>query len=426
MRRRSRRVGRAGHRCETGFAFCASLAAAASCIFGMCPARGEITTLPSAFATAPVEGNKLDWGVSQEVGYDDNLYRSSVADAPRLPEDVVSRTSVGATASGSLQRQLVTFDVRVDDNQYRYHQGLDNISGLGKLTWAGLVGTRATAELSAELSRFLTSFVNSPFRGKDLISTADYGGSLRYELGPRWSIGAVGTLGRTYHSDEFRRDDDTKNRTGAVGIRYESRSANSIEWSLRHDQTDFSFAPLAAGNVGFDRTYAENAAHIAVKYALTDITQVSAQTGYVRRDYLAAPGRAYSGTVWRASVRWQPEGRMQLTMEGWRDLDAYIDSQSDYYIGQGVDAQLQWSLMHALTGSAVLSRETQTYVADALQRDLVAPRHDVVKVGQAQLTYASGRRLEIMSAYRFERRATTRPGYDYDDNSVSLRVTIKF
>jgi len=110
-------------------------------------------------------------------------------------------------------------------------------------------------------------------------------------------------------------------------------ATDSLAWNYRHSTAGFAgnerliaqpLIGLRRELVGFQisiRTERQNQYRMLKQVTYTAIIQTNRIGNY-------------SGGTWRATVRWQPSAKTEIDIGGWRELQAYIDAQSDYFVSQ--------------------------------------------------------------------------------------------
>ncbi len=386
----------------------------------------------SAWA-AQEERDKLEIFISERVTADDNLYRQpegmidvvDVNGATLRGEDYINRISVGVDGRWPIARQLLRLALQVDDNRFSRNDQLDNFSGAGNVGWDWQAGSILSGTLGAEYSRALASFSSSRVVSKDLVDVGSYFGEARYHLGSRWSLGANVRYGETSHGIDIRKIDDFQSKSGGFGLRYETPAGASLAADYRYTDARFPQESLLNG-VPFDRSYNENTTSLRVKYPFTVKLLLDATAGYLRRDYATEQNGNFSGDVWRASLQWQPTVKTQIAFNAWRQLQAYIDAESDYFISRGGSIAPTWSPREKLSFVMELSMEDQTYLTSTVDPSFTEGRRDKVKAGQIRAIYTPRRPWRIDLSYRHEDRESNRALLAYRDNLASLAVRFTF
>lgn len=366
---------------------------------------------------------------AEAISYDDNIYRLSPEvtnlraltgigpDASR--QDRIDTVSAGVDGLWNPGRQTVALDLRVDDNRFAANSNLDNISNNDKLIWNWNVGSVLSGQLGAAYTSGLISFVNSTDYARDIYAETDYFGAGRYQLGPRWAIFGGVLDSATTLSDPALQLNDSHAKSIHVGSEYASGDKDSLGVEYRY--TDARY-PLGTA---LNSDYREDTARFVVRHAFSDKTNIDANVGVLKRDYADPAIGNFSGDVWRLSAKWQPTEKMQVQAEGWRNLQAYVTAQSDYYVAKGERISPQWAASEKITVALALGFEDQKYIGVAESELSQASRHDTVTTSQATVKYTPLSFLIFDFGYAYEKRTSNQSLFHYNDNVLSARVTVK-
>jgi uncharacterized protein (PEP-CTERM system associated) len=135
----------------------------------------------------------------------------------------------------------------------------------------------------------------------------------------------------------------------------------------------------------------------------------------------------FSGAVWNLALQFQPTGNTMIVVAEQRQLRAYLDSESDYFVSDGVTVTPSWTATDRLKFALKYSYERQNFLGsnpDSIVQVDVPRRVDKVNGAQADVTYALLRRVELNLLYRHEKRDTNRSSFAYDDNIVAFSVRV--
>jgi exopolysaccharide biosynthesis operon protein EpsL len=378
-------------------------------------------------------GRFLDVFAEDQESYDNNLYRlNNATDVTALigpnasREDHINTVSAGLDGQWTPGRQVVTLDLRADDNLYAQNNDLNNVSTSDKVIWNWSVGSLLSGQAGADFTRSLAGFVNSTVYSRNIVDQAEYFGGARYQIGPRWAIfgGIIQT--NTSLSALASKGDDSDRKSVEGGAEYATSALNSFGFEYRYTDASYPNTTVANGAASFPN-YREDRERLFIKYGFSDKTQLNASAGYLTRDYPNHSVGAFSGDIWRASVQWQPRDRTQIVFGGWRELHAYLTADSDYYVSNGFSASPVWLVSEKINISIQLSSEKQNYVASSTA---VGPtRQDKLVAEQAVLAYAPAKFLTVNLSVRHEQRssnAANEPNFSYDDTLASVGITAKF
>jgi exopolysaccharide biosynthesis operon protein EpsL len=381
----------------------------------------ERTDTPSGF----------DYFVGAGILYDDNLFRQPAgfnlsSGASNLHrQDLIERVSAGIQGSWTLGLQSFELKAHGDDNRFERNDKLNNISGSAAMTWDWRVGHRWTGQLGADYARALANFANNLVLDKDLLTQRGSFAGATYELGPHWLIHGDVRWSSATHSAAVRRVDDDNIRTQKFGVELKLSSTDSVGWNYRHANANFAGGLLLSA-ANFDRNYDESSSVVWVKYALSGKTDLNCEGGYVRRNYPNAAIGNFTGATGRGTLNWHPGAKTAVAITGWRDLNAYIDAQSNYFVTRGASITPSWAPTEKITTSVAVSWERQNYIGSNPTVAAGPARLDTVKSVQASATYMPSRALELDISYRREQRDSNQASLTYVDNLAVLGVRLAF
>jgi hypothetical protein len=384
-------------------------------------------------------GNLWDLYAGDQENYDTNLYRlpANVPDFAALGipsgsrEDHYNTSTAGFDGSYSLGRQIFVVDARADYNRYAQSTDLNYVSSYDKVIWDWQILSTLSGQIGADYSRSLAGFVNTTVYTRDIVDSYDYFAGGRWAVGPHWTIfgGVVET--DTKLSAERSRADDTSKQSAAVGAELSTSAVNTIGAEYRFAKATYPDAPNSQSN------YNEDRARGYIKYLFSEKTEIDASAGYLWRSY---PSRAignFAGDVWRISGQWQATEKLQLILQGWRELQAYLTNENNYYVSNGVSFAPAWRPTESISASLLVSTEKQDYVGGpglevgGTGLDVVGvSRRDRVNAAQAGVTYTPNytlwRDLTVSASVRKEQRSSNIYLDTYNDTLTSVGFIFKF
>lgn len=392
--------------------------------------------LPRAPAMAAEEQppRKLDFFVGGGLMYDDNLFRQpagadlSAVAANLHRDDLIERLSAGVDGTWTLARQTFQLKAHGDDNRFEHNDQLNNVSGKALASWDWRFGSRWSGQLGAAYARSLADFANNLVLVKDVLTQKSSFANGSWLLGNRWTISGEVKWSSITHGAELRQVDDDNIRTQKFGLGFSLSPSASIGWNYRHSNANFAGDQQAVVPGQFNRNYDESASVFWLKYALGSQTDFSLEGGYLRRNYPNAAIGNYSGGTGRATLAWRPGAKTELDITGWRDLTAYIDAESNYFVSTGARIAPTWVPTERITTSLAASWESQKYIGSEPTDSLIADpfRRDTVKSLQANATYKPRDPLELDLTLRREQRGSNRSSLTYTDNLAILGVRLTF
>jgi exopolysaccharide biosynthesis operon protein EpsL len=373
----------------------------------------------------------VDYFVGAGVLYDDNLFRqpSSAQLTPGIlglhRDDLVERLSAGVQGSWTLARQRFELNAHADDNRFEHNDQLNNVSANAKATWDWQFGSRWSGRLGADYSRLMADFANNLILEKDLLTQRGSFAGASYLLGTRWVLNADVRWASTTHSAEIRRVENDDIRTQKFGLEFRLSPTDSLGWNYQHSNANYSADPLSNTDL-YSRNFDESASVFWLKYALGGKTDLNVQGGYLRRNYQNAAIGSYSGGTGRATLKWHPGAKTEIALTGWRDLTAYADAESNYFVTTGARIAPMWTPTDRITTSIAAAWERQNYIgSDATVFD-DPMRHDTVRSAQLNAIYVPRSALELDLTYRREQRSSNRSSLTYVDNLAMLGIRVTF
>jgi hypothetical protein len=397
-------------------------------------AAGTALCQLSGVALAAEQDKKEEhlWLADQFV-YDDNLFRSAESDDlgvdPSDPsrtvarEDYSNRLMLGVGNDFNWGQQALRlkgriYDVRFQDNDY-----LDYTGGDASAAFDFRALTVFSGRLSGGYNRTLADFANTLGTARDLIETFNYNALLRYEIGPRWSISASGGRMETEHDLDSRQQENLEADLGRVSLDYVTPSYHSFGVEYRYIDAKFPNALVAPGSFS-SSDYEENAALARFTYTATIRTQFRLSGGYVERERPGTDEGNYSGDVWRAEIDWKPRVKFSTLFAAWRELRAYTDVESDYFVSDGFSLGPTWAPTEKLQFALTVSYEDQEYLAsrtlDGIPLD--GQRNDDVLNGLFTFTYKPRDQLAIELSYRGSDRDSNRVNRRYDAQTAGIQL----
>lgn len=369
--------------------------------------------------------------VSDQYSYDDNLFRQSEAssqsdlDAGRIAsrDDYVNRLTAGIGEDLEIGRQVFSIQGRAQDVRFSENDHLDHVAGQGTVAWDWLVTSALTGEMRARYNRSLADFASFRDPRKDLLETITYEGTARLKLGPRWSLFAGGQHTNTEHGLQERQVDDFEADSGRAGIQYTTPTQHTFAAEYRY--MDARFPNQIEGDTASQQSgdYEENAALGRLVYTFSVHTQLQAMYGYVEREHQNANQDRFSGDVWRAELAWQPRPKFSTRLAAWRELRAYADAESDYFISDGFSITPSWSPISQISLSLEAIWEDQEYLGFGPLEDVTIPgRLDDVFSGLATFVYSPRPNLQLELSYRALERDSNRDVRSYDAEVAAAQI----
>lgn len=370
--------------------------------------------------------------VMDRYWYDDNLFRvpdglvSDPAVTGRESEDdYVNRASAGVRVRLDQSRQVFHADLRIDDVSYDRNDDLNYNGGSADLLWDWQLGKPLSGKFFGTFDRAQASLNNYRYFARDIVETATYGTEVRYALGSRWRLLALGARTDTDHGALDRQLENFESTTGGGGIEYATPAGTLIALEYRFTNADF---PEAEALAGAPRGYEERVPGVRVVLPFTEKTRLLLRAGYLDRNYDNPVSGDYSGGIYNATLQWEPRSKIEFDFKAWHELRAYSDAESDYFEADGISITPKWRPRTKLELSAAFSYENQDYIGSSLVLDPIeeAGREDKMKSALVSIDYSPRDLISLGLAYRWLDRESNREFRDYGVNVVSAEFKLTF
>jgi hypothetical protein len=371
----------------------------------------------------------IDFYIADQFTYNDNLYGlpsntavTAVAGPLATRADSFNSISLGGDGRWFSDNQVFGLDFRADENRFTNNDTLNNISGKGNLEWDWRLQTDWSGQVGVSYYRGLSNFASTGYYARDVVQREDYFGKLWYQVGPHWAIygGFIGAdTGQTAVAEQLY---DYHSNAGNAGIQFATSSDNTIALDYRY--TDATFPQdFVFNGAPFSSDYREDTARIVVKYVFSAATELDASGGYLKRDYPESNFATYSGDIWQVALKWTPTDHLQWVATGWRQLTAYVEAQSDYYVSTGGSIAAVWAVSDILALSVGATRENHNYINSSPSAITFASRYDRLSTEQARLVYSPTHYLTFKLAYRYAQSGSNQSEFLYNAGVATASVT---
>jgi hypothetical protein len=364
--------------------------------------------------------------VADQYLYDSNLFRipALFASSPGISrQDHVNTISVGGDGQMSLGRQVFTAQLHASNSRFAQNSDLNNTAGQARLDWDWTLSPFLFGDAGGDFNRTLAGFANAHFFQRDLIDTTGYFVDARVRLAQHWSINAGVRNADTTHSLSIREIDNYRSKSGNLSLEYLTDEQNSIALEYRYTHAHFT-QTITVNGVPFDPNYDDHDARVVVKYDLTGKLRLDASAGYLDRKYPNAQFGSFSGDVWKGTLNWQLTGKTTIAFGAWRQLSAYLGSESDYFVARGESIAPTWHATERIDVSLSASWSKQDYLSSSPSTLEFASRRDNVRNQQIRIAYAPRDYLQLEAAYSLEQRYSNQ--YDFSYNDKLWTGTFKF
>ncbi len=381
---------------------------------------------------------------SEQLSYDDNLFR--LGDSPEQraerppvehPQDYINRLSAGVRATLQQGRQDLLVTARINDVRFSNNDQLDHTGGAGAVVFNWELGSRWSGRASADYSRALASYTNYRFFERDVVSALSGEFEGRFRLGPHFRLVAAGRATRTDHSDSKRESGNFLGNSGRAGIEYSPLQGKLFLLEYRYSKGEFPDRIAVAGSTARERDYEDDVLNLRMEYELTSKLRFQGNVGFLERKYpFATDDTGFDGEIWRGTIDWQPRLKLGFELSAWREIKAYIDDESNYFVAKGVSFGPTWKPLTKVELALSYSYEKQNYIGTPkTSTDLTSPeaaliadagRSDDVRVARASASYAPRDYIELTLSWAYQERESNRALHGHDAQVAGMEARVAF
>lgn len=393
-------------------------------------------------AGAPtIEANAL-WGdqlspfVSEVVTSDDNVFR--------LPEGVDPQAAIGAPSAGDTYHATsagFAFNVAADANRFegevalnRYRFGeFDELDfdGYGaRAVWRWRAAERFTGDLGHDRSKALASLSNvqsgTQRTTPNVIDTQRTYVSATYQATPRWQFRADARTASQRNDALVYRPSDIDTRTTELTIAYVTERMTRI--GLIADNTDGDLPNRQLlGTRSIDNSYKQRRLDAFIEWPTSAHSQFKLRTGSADRNYVQIPERDFNGSLYVASLDWQPSDNLTLTATSQRDISPYEEVNVGFVLSRGFGFATRWKVRDKALLALDFDRANRTYLgepASVLNRS--DPYAERIRGTGARLSLQPRKQMTIDVGWRHERRTPLNTLSSYSASIASVGLKFAF
>jgi hypothetical protein len=360
--------------------------------------------------------------VEERWVYDNNVYRLPSHGPSPLTIPVASRSDDINTVTAGLDAhvgdsgQVLEVLARADRNDFFRNSDLDNTSSAVRVLGDWQVGSSLTGQVGASYDKQLNDFANYEVYTKDLVTTDAAFASAHLDLGSMLFDASARGAEISHSSDDVKYRNNIERASAAY------RTPGGTFVSVIYQYTNGRF-PLPQ--------FIEHSVVLQIDSPLGNTFRVRAGAGYLTHDYsqvpAATPDYNFSGGIWNAQLAWEPRDSVQVLLTGDREVHAYLDAESQYFVSEVARIVGRWAPTPKLICELEYSRENQHFIGPGPPEiSLTLPEHNILHTAQFNLAYSIFRPLQVVLSYRYINRDSNAPVLAFDDDFVSVSVRARF
>jgi hypothetical protein len=386
--------------------------------------------------------DKTDWFqpfVSNAFTYDTNVLRLPPALTAAEKNALIDNVSKGGSKSDFINRlaagarvrwysgpHRVNMNLGVDNNIFVRNPALQNVSTFNDALWNWDVSKALATQFGAEYQQFLGPFGNHVIPRKNMLTYMAYSGKLKYQISPDWRAGAGVRWDEISNSVRDRRRNNVQELSQTVDVVYQNAAGNSAGVEYRRGAGFFPERDPAKFHFN---EYDVDSARFIVAYLFSAKTRFDGYVGYLDQAFSQAPRLDFAGGIWRLGVEWLPTEKTSIKVTGWRNLDAYPDVASSYFVEDGVKLLSRWEARRKLEITGEFSWVRGNFLGGGLldsPEGNLPNRVDDLFAAQVGVLYKPVEYLDAYLLYRHEKRRVNRIFFNYEYDSAGIGVVLRF
>jgi hypothetical protein len=258
------------------------------------------------------------------------------------------------------------------------------------------------------------------------VDSPDYFGTARYQIGPHLAVYGTVNDASISHSLAEAQNQDFKTEAGSGGIEFALNPATIFSAEYRYDTGRYPGGGLETLNgVSFSQDFHDDTFLFLLRYSLSDKTKLTADAGYLKRDYPGSIIGAFSGDVWRVGLDWQTTEKTDVVFAAWHELHAYLVAESNYFVSQGGSITPVWNATDKLSVSMLLSYEHQNYIPASSSVVGLGPLNASQAFEQVNINYSPRSNWMLTLSYIHNNRNSNTQSFSYDDDRANFTVLYK-
>ena len=394
--------------------------------------------LPAALAAAfagHAGADNFD-SVNVSVGFlsmrDDNLFRQPTG---ARQSDTLTSTSLGLNFNKPYGLQRFYADATVIDYRYRNNDYLDYQAKNYDLGWAWSLTPRLHGLLAADRTEIQNSFVDysaaTPAQAKNVRRSENTRFNAEWEATGGWRAVAGVSRITQVNSQTFLQQSSYELNSGELGVKYVWPAGNYVQVLRREgegaykDRRLVSFAQIPAPfNSQVDTGFRQNETEAILYAPLTGQSTVTARLARQERLHDHFPDRDYAATVGRVDYAWLPTGKLSLKAALRRDVAAYQDYFSSYYLADAVSLEPAWEIAAHTVLRLKYDWEKRHYKGAIFPG--LPQREDTLQSARLAVDWLPAGWVNLSAGIQRDSRTSSQSYRDFRSNMVTLNAQFSF
>jgi len=384
--------------------------------------------IPSAQADA---NDTFNIYLAASAQRDSNLFRQ----AANEQADTLQTTSLTLALSKPFAQQLFSLQATMIDYRYARNDYLDYRAMNYNAAWNWALTHRLTGVLSFNQTEAQNSFVDYTVTGPQ--TRPNVRKTIVNHFGAEWQVmGGWRLLGgvtgnEQKNSSTFNAQSSYVLNTWEGGIKYLWPAGNYLQLVQREGKGEYSDRQLvdfntvpAPFNPQYDTGFGQSETEARLFVPLTGKTSLSARLARQSRKHDHFGQRDYAATVGRIDVSWQASGKLFLTGGLRREVAAYQDFFSSYYVADGFNLQPSWQITNKVAMRLNYDWQRRKYDGELIAG--VPERSDTLQSLVLGVDWFPVRWASLSANLQRDSRNSSRSNLDFAAEIYSLNARFNF
>lgn len=362
---------------------------------------------------------------------DSNLFRQSRDEQ----SDTLQTTSLTLALSKPLAQQQFSLDATLVDYRFSKNDYLDYRASNYNAAWNWALTHRLTGLLSLSQTEVQNSFVDyqasTPQTRRNIARTNVNRLTAEWRVLGGWQVTGGLTNTQLVNTNTFRQQGSYELNTWELGGKYVWPAGNYLQVLRREGNGEYKDRQLigfdsvpAPFNPQYDTAFRQNESEVRLYVPFTGKTSLTGRVARQSREHEHFSQRDYAANIGRLDFTWQPTALLSVTAGLRREVAAFQDYSSSYYLANGISLKPVWQF----TPKAVLrfNYDRQERSFEGALISTATERNDILQTVSLGIDWTPQRWLTLSTAYQRDSRNSSRDSLDFKTNIFSLNARLNF
>ena len=390
--------------------------------------------LPALFAANVARADNLDTVnlfASSAVMHDSNFFRlSDSANAAALigssdKSETYKVNTVGLRFNKAYSLQRFELEATLVDYRYNTYDYLDFTAKNYSAAWRWAFTPYLSGNLTSKRSESLNSFSDySNYRQQNIRTQEDQRFDAALKLPGGFHLLAGISESTSTNSKIFVQEGDSKLTSSEAGLRYTFASGANIGYVARTGHGEYTNRPQPIAVGLFDNEFDQDEHELRIFWPITGKTSLDGRFARVSRTQEHYSARDYSGNVGNFNLNWNPTAKTRITAGWTRQLNAYQQLSSSYYVSDNYAITPTWQITSRTTLRGSYSYQTRDY-RGAIAVTAANDRSDTQRTSLIALDWQPMNSVVVSTSLQSDQRSSNLSGFDYKTTigMVSAQLT---